>query len=380
MNCRDAQSLLTAYHEGYLTPDQRAGLEQHLGSCPRCRVAEEQLRQVHERLAGFFGERRLPADFGEMVLKAATAKRESSLQPAFPWRALAAWGSIAAAAALGLTLILASMWQVGDAPVSPDSTAAVEKSGDRAAERPATRSDRTGRKKPAPGPAIAHERPTEAPHPAEAAGPDTETADSVEPAIVSKDGQQETAPEDKDGHGRPSNIGGQLLASPREGNVGPALPAKEKDKRPDGPKVGPRRPGQVRPGKNGQQGEEETRRELAERIRQRRGNMPAEVAELEPEERRKLGSSMKESVDKGVPPAVAARVVQLVLKKGLTPDDARKALRTLNAAVGKGVRPALFAAGLERMLNSLPEGASFDRALRRLAETLGSAGDNGKTN
>jgi len=379
MNCRDAENMLTAFHEGRLSPEQRTDLEQHLGSCRQCRAAEQQFRDVHERLEGLFKEHKLPEDFDSMVLNAIETGQEPLRQPAFSWRALGFWGSIAAAAALGITLILASMWQVGEIPVLPDSTKAVEESEERDVERresPVYRSPGRRREK---SPAVPHEQPEETRQEVEVARRDAGTGEAEKPVATRQEKPRETSPGSDGGHGRPGDMGAELLASPQERGGGrPQLP-EDRRKQPDGQRVGPRRPGQDR-----RNGEGDNRRELAERIRRRREaqreSEPPEVAKLDPEERRKLGSIIKESTDKGVPPAIAARVAQIVLKKGLTADDARKALRALNEAVAKGVRPGIFTMGLERMLGSLPEGMSFERALRRLVESLGSGNDNGKTN
>jgi hypothetical protein len=381
MNCRDVENMLTAYHEGRLAPEQRAELEQHLGSCQQCRAAEQQFRQVHERLVGFFEKHKLPADFDSAVLSAigAGAGQEPSRRPVFTWRALAVWGSIAAAAALGLTLILASMWQVREVTVSPGSTATAEKSTDKAVERERSRTHQAEEENLVKNPVVPNGQPRDIPRDVEVAGRNAGSTDEEKLSVARKEASKDKSPEDQGGHGRPANAGEGLLASPQDGDGGPGVPPGERRKHPNGQKVGPRRPGQ-----NRRNGEGDARRDLAERIRKRREagreNEPPEAAKLEPEERRKLGSSIKECTDKGVPPAIAARVMRIVLKKGLTADDACKALRGLSEAVGKGIRPGLFAGALERVLNSMPEGASFDRALRRLVESLGSGEDKGKTN
>jgi hypothetical protein len=384
MNCRDAELMLTAYHEGDLTPGQREELKKHLDCCPQCRAVEEQLRQVHERLVGFFDKHQLPADFDTLVLGAVGKGHRTSAEPAFSWRALAKWGSIAAAAALGITLILASLWDVGEVPASPGSTAAVGESGKEAPEHEGSRAYLTREGKQQEKISKPHEQQQGTPREVEVAGRDTETAGSQKPVTAQQAAPRETAPEGEGGHGRPADVGEGLLASPHGTDGGPAVTPRERRKRPDGQRVGPRRPGQLRPGRQGPQDEADRRRELADRVKRRREalreNLPAEMAGLDAEQRRKLASGIKESTDRGIPPAVAARVVHLVLKKGLSVDDALKALRALNEAVGKGVRPALFAAGLERVLGSIPEGASFEKALKRLVESLGSAGGNGKTN
>lgn len=383
MNCRDAELMLTAYHEGNLTPGQREELEKHMGSCRQCRAAEEKLRQVHERLVGFFDKHRLPADFDALVLSAVGEGRRTSAEPVFSWRALVTWGSIAAAAALGITLILASLWHVGEVPVSPDSTAAIKESGEEAAEHEQSRAHQVREGKPQEETSKPHKQPRETPREVEVAGRDTEAAASQKP-VTAQQAPREATHEGEGGHGRPANVGEGLLASPQGTDGGPAVPPRERTQRPDGQRAGPRRPGQLRPGRQGPEGEADRRRELADRVKRRREalreNQPAEMAGLDAEQRRKLASGIKESTDRGIPPAVAARVVHLVLRKGLSADDALKALGALTEAAGKGVRPAVFAAGLERVLGGMPEGASFEKALRRLVESLGSTGDNGKTN
>ena len=379
MNCRDVENMLTAYHEGRLTAEQRAALEQHLGSCQKCGAAEQQYRRVHERLVGFFEEHKLPADFDRVVLNSIEAEQKPSRQPAFSWRALAVWSSIAAAAALGLTLILASMWQVGEVPPMSGPAATAEESADEVVERGETGTPQVREEKPVKDTEAPHGQPRETARDVEVAGRDTGSAGEKKPVAARQEKLQETTQEADGGHGRPAKVGEGLLASPQGAEGEAVVPPGERRKHPNGQRVGPRRPGQ-----NRHNGEGDTRRDLAERMKRWREawreNEPPEAAKLSPVERRKLGSSIKECAGKGVPPVVAARVVQVVLRKGLSADDAYKALRALNEAAGKGVRPGLFAAALERMLNSLPEGASFEKALRRLVESLGSTDKNGKTN
>jgi anti-sigma factor RsiW len=54
--CRELVETVTAYFDGALSPEARAGFEAHVGHCKKCRAFVEQMRRTVEAL------RRLPVE------------------------------------------------------------------------------------------------------------------------------------------------------------------------------------------------------------------------------------------------------------------------------------------------------------------------------
>ena len=393
MNCETAKDLLGAYHEGLLDPRARAGLERHFASCEGCRQAESEMRSVHKGLVALFEAHRLPGDFDRRVIESVESRRQVTTSRRRPGLA---WASIAAAAVVGVVLILAGTW-VGETPQPAQNPELARQEGapsqaappdelpvDAAQSAPDTVASERVRVRPGTSVDVAKYRPV---------GGEPQEDRLAQERLPGN----EQSPESM-GHGRPSAIDSDLLASPPgdggDGTV-PGDPDKRRPRktRPEG--VGPRRPSgpgrdrlsderrrrRENPPREGDEDTKRRREELAEKARQRREagdtQEPGEVGKLEPQERRKIASAVKESAGRGVPAQAAARVVQLVLRSGRNADEAVKALGALNEAVSKGTPARRFVAGLESALKNMPKDASLERALKRLSE---SSGGNGEAN
>jgi hypothetical protein len=127
MDCRDIRETISACVDGEASPDEAASVREHLASCGRCRVLEQQMRALGAGVRQVRG--RVPDRFREEVF--ARLESEGVLPPrkkmfSVSWR----WAAVplAAAAGLGLFLLTSRETPRGLAPPGP-ATARVESSG-----------------------------------------------------------------------------------------------------------------------------------------------------------------------------------------------------------------------------------------------------------
>ena len=123
--CEQALDLLSARLDGDLTPEEAAGLEEHLSHCPDCRALAADLEELHAAMPGLYQEP--PAELKERVM--AQIREESapvSLEEVRKrrsgrkvWRS---WGAMAAAMAVVFMSALAMRFG-GDTTGIPENEA-----------------------------------------------------------------------------------------------------------------------------------------------------------------------------------------------------------------------------------------------------------------
>lgn len=102
MNCKKAEKLLLRAHDGLLSEEEMKKLEQHMASCPLCKAAKVEYRQIFEALQRtdfpeprpYFWERLRP--------------RLKRPLPFEPWQLWKQWGMRAIPVSLLLVVFLAS--------------------------------------------------------------------------------------------------------------------------------------------------------------------------------------------------------------------------------------------------------------------------------
>lgn len=69
MKCRQARKMLSPYIDDELSDEERASLEEHLGSCEACRSELETLRQISQGLKEIYQQVKAPPNFVDSVMK-----------------------------------------------------------------------------------------------------------------------------------------------------------------------------------------------------------------------------------------------------------------------------------------------------------------------
>ena len=72
--CDQALDLLSARLDGALTPEEAAGLEEHLSHCPDCRALAADLEEMHAAMPGLYQEP--PPELKERVMAQIRAESE----------------------------------------------------------------------------------------------------------------------------------------------------------------------------------------------------------------------------------------------------------------------------------------------------------------
>jgi anti-sigma factor RsiW len=67
LTCKELVELVTDYWEGALSPADRARFDEHLATCPYCRIYVEQMRQTIRAL-GHLPEETIPPEALEALL------------------------------------------------------------------------------------------------------------------------------------------------------------------------------------------------------------------------------------------------------------------------------------------------------------------------
>ena len=122
--CDQALELLSARLDGALTPEEEAGLEEHLAHCPDCRALAADLEELHDAMPGLYQEP--PPELKERVMAQIRAesapisldevrKKRSGRKT---WRS---WGAMAAVMAVVFMSALAMRFGGGDTAGIPEN-------------------------------------------------------------------------------------------------------------------------------------------------------------------------------------------------------------------------------------------------------------------
>lgn len=122
--CDQALDLLSARLDGALTPEEAAGLEEHLSHCPDCRALAADLEEMHAAMPGLYQEP--PPELKERVMAQIRAESEPiSLEEVRKkrsgrkvWRS---WGAMAAVMAVVFMSAVAMRFGGGDSAGIPEN-------------------------------------------------------------------------------------------------------------------------------------------------------------------------------------------------------------------------------------------------------------------
>lgn len=113
--CDQAMELLSARLDGVLTPEEEAGLEEHLAQCPECRALAADLAELHDAMPGLYQEP--PPELKERVMAQIRAENapislDEVRKKRAGWKRWRAWGAMAAV--MAVVFLGASVMRFGD--------------------------------------------------------------------------------------------------------------------------------------------------------------------------------------------------------------------------------------------------------------------------
>lgn len=118
--CDEYLELISAAIDGALSPNQQAKLEAHLAQCPDCRTLYEEMKTIHDTLAGL-PPAEVPVGLTERIMEAVAADKVIPLVSTKKKKAPIRWQRWAVAAAAAVVLVGVGALQTQQPPKSAES-------------------------------------------------------------------------------------------------------------------------------------------------------------------------------------------------------------------------------------------------------------------